>query len=212
MYLPAQFDETRPEVLHELMHSHPLGLLITQTASGIEANPVPFLLDPARGPHGTLRGHVARANPVWRDTRADADSLVVFQGPQAYVSPNWYASKAETGKVVPTWNYVMVEARGRLRAIDDAAWLLGFLRDLTRRHEAAQERPWQVDDAPAGYIDGLLRAIVGIEIELVSLRGKWKVSQNRPAADREGVVRGLRETAPINDDARAMAALVARDA
>jgi len=205
MYLPAHFEETRLDVLHDLLRSHPLGLLITQTAQGIEANAIPFLFDPARGPHGTLRGHVARANPVWRDSRADVDSLVVFQGPQAYVSPSWYASKAETGKVVPTWNYVMVQARGRLRAIEDAAWLLGLLGDLTGRHEAAQAKPWKIDDAPPDFIDGLLRAIVGIEIELGSLSGKWKVSQNRPAADRDGVVQGLRATSATS----AMAALVA---
>ena len=209
MYLPAHFGETRPEVLHALLRSHPLGLLITQGASGLAANSIPFLIDPARGPHGTLRAHVARANPVWREARTDSESLVVFQGPQAYISPGWYASKAETGKVVPTWNYVMVQARGRLKVIDDVAWLRQLVGELTERHEAARAAPWAVADAPADYIATMLRAIVGLEIELVSLSGKWKVSQNRPAADREGVARGLGEPGVLGD-APAMAAQVRR--
>src|SRR5687768_11791718 len=118
MYLPSHFEETRLEVLHELMRSHPLGLLVTQGPAGMEANAIPFLVDTGRGAHGTLRGHVARANPLWREARGDTDSLVVFQGPQAYISPSWYATKAETGKVVPTWNYVMVQASGRLKVMD----------------------------------------------------------------------------------------------
>ena len=193
MYLPSQFEETRPEVLHRLLRSHPLGLLVTLGPAGMEANATPFLLDPGRGPHGTLRAHVARANPVWREARTDVDSLVMFQGPRAYVSPGWYASKAETGKVVPTWNYVLATARGRLRVIDDAEWVHRFVSELTDRHEASREAPWKVSDAPANYIAGLLHAIVGIEIELSSLTGKWKVSQNRSAADRAGVAKGLAE-------------------
>ncbi|HEX6703245.1 MAG TPA: FMN-binding negative transcriptional regulator [Albitalea sp.] len=206
MYLPAHFDERRPEVLHALVRSHPLGLMVTQDAHGeLAANTVPFLLDPERGPHGTLRAHVARANPVWRDARTDSASLVVFQGPQAYVSPNWYAAKAESGKVVPTWNYVMVQARGRVRFVDDAAWLRTLVGELTDRHEAGHPAPWKVDDAPADYVATMLRAIVGIEIPLDSLVGKWKVSQNRSADDRAGVVAGL-----ASDGAQAMARQVAR--
>lgn len=193
MYLPPHFEETRPEVLHQLLRSHPLGLLVTLGPAGMEANAAPFLFDPERGPHGTLRAHVARANPVWREARTDVDSLVVFQGPQAYVSPGWYASKAETGKVVPTWNYVLATARGRLRVIDDAEWVHRLVSELTDRHEASREAPWKVSDAPTDYVAGLLRAIVGIEIELTALTGKWKVSQNRSAADRAGVVEGLTE-------------------
>lgn len=207
MYLPSHFAETRPEVLHAALRDHPLGLLITQDAEHtLEVNPIPFLLDAARGPHGTLRGHVARANPVWREARRDAETVVVFQGPQAYVSPGWYATKAETGKVVPTWNYVTVVARGALRVIDDRGWLRGLVGELTERHEAAQARPWQVSDAPPDYIDTMLKAIVGIEIELVSLQGKWKVSQNRPAKDREGVAEALRDGTDTHGPA--MAALV----
>jgi transcriptional regulator len=193
MYLPSHFEEKRPEVLGEMLRAHPLGLLVTQDATGdMAANAIPFLLDadPAGGP-GILRAHVARANPLWREARGDIDSLVVFQGPQAYISPSFYPSKAEHGKVVPTWNYVMVQARGKLRAIDDADWLRTFVTRLTERHETPRADPWAVSDAPADYITTMLRAIVGIEIALTSLSGKWKVSQNRSAADREGVARGL---------------------
>ena len=194
MYLPSHFAEQRPEVLHSLIRAHPLGLLVTLADAGLQANPLPFVLDadPAGGP-GILRAHVARANPLWRETRADVEALVVFQGAQAYVSPAWYPAKAEHGKVVPTWNYVTVQARGTLRAVDDAAWLRGFVTRLTQRHEASRAQPWAVSDAPADYIDSMLRAIVGIEIVLSSLVGKWKVSQNRPVVDRAGVARGLRE-------------------
>ena len=204
MYLPAHFEERRPEVLHELVRTHPLGLLVTLTDSGLKANSVPFFLDadPTGGP-GVLRAHVARANPLWREARADVEALVVFQGPQAYVSPGWYPSKAEHGKVVPTWNYVMVQARGTLRAIDDAAWVHAFVSRLTTHHEAAQPRPWGLTDAPADYIETMTRAIVGIEIVLSALTGKWKVSQNRAAADRAGVARGLR--AAGMDDSAALA-------
>lgn len=198
MYLPSHFEESRVEVLHQLMHTHPLGLLITQSrppAAGapvpVEANALPFHLDTARGPHGTLVAHVARANPVWREARTDAEVLIVFQGPQAYISPGWYATKAETGKVVPTWNYVLVEARGRLTVRDDAAWVHALVSSLTDLHEASRPAPWKVTDAPADYIAATQRAIVGIEIELTALKGKWKVSQNRSAADRAGVVQGL---------------------
>ena len=198
MYLPAHFEEKRPEVLHELLRTHPLGLLITHSDSGLQANAIPFVLDadPAGGP-GILRGHVARANPLWHDAgggaQTAAEALVVFQGPQAYISPSFYPSKAEHGKVVPTWNYVMAQARGRLRAIDDAAWLRAFVTRLTERFEAPRAAPWAVSDAPADYIATMLGAIVGIEIELTALTGKWKVSQNRSAADRAGVARGLHD-------------------
>ena len=193
MYLPAHFAESRPDVLATLVRSHPFGLLVTQNSDGgIDANSIPFVLDPGTaGTPGVLRGHVARANPLWQTARGDVDSLVVFQGPQGYVSPAWYPSKAEHGKVVPTWNYVMVQARGKLRAIDDADWLRGFVTRLTERHEGGRAAPWAVSDAPADYVATMLRAIVGIEITLTSLTGKWKVSQNRPAADRAGVVAGL---------------------
>jgi transcriptional regulator len=209
MYLPAHFEETRLDVLHAFVQRHPFGLLITQSAAGPAANGIPFLLDPdgAAG-FGTLRGHVARANPVWREAATDVASLVVFQGPQGYVSPAFYPSKAEHGKVVPTWNYVMVQARGRLRAVEDAAWLQRLVTRLTERHEGPRAQPWAVTDAPPDYVQSMLRAIVGIEIELTGLSGKWKVTQNRSAADREGVVEGLRTAG--GEQAIALASQVAQ--
>jgi transcriptional regulator len=212
MYLPSHFEETRPEVLHELVRSHPLGLLVTLGPAGLQANPVPFILDATPDGAAVLRAHVARANPVWREARTDVESLVVFQGPQAYISPSMYLTKAATGKVVPTWNYVMVQARGTLRVLDDAPWLHALVTRLTDRHEAARAVPWAVSDAPVDYVDTMLRAIVGIEITLSALTGKWKVTQNRNTADRDGVVYGLRAQAEQNGDAQAaaMAELVAK--
>jgi transcriptional regulator len=193
MYLPAHFEETRTEVLHRLVERHPFGMLVTPGgADGPVANGIPFILDPggANG-LGTLRAHVARANPVWRETPAGATALAVFQGEQGYVSPGWYPSKREHGKVVPTWNYVIVQARGPLRVVDDVEWLRRFVGRLTDRHESTLARPWGIGDAPPDYLATMLRAIVGIEIELTALSGKWKLSQNRSAADRAGVVDGL---------------------
>ena len=204
MYLPRQFAEERLDVLHAALAAHPLGLLVTHGAGGLDANPVPFMVDASRGPFGTLRAHVARANPLWKD--AGSEVLVMFQGPQTYVSPGWYASKAEHGKVVPTWNYIVVQARGVLRAYDDAVWLRELVGTLTDRHEAGRADPWKLSDAPDDFIAQTLRAIVGIEVELTALVGKWKVSQNRPPADRAGVVRGLE--AAGDDVSRAMAAAV----
>jgi transcriptional regulator len=217
MYLPRHFEEARPEVLHQAVRAHPLGLLVTQTDSGVNADSIPFMLDADAGAGGSagpgvgiLRGHVARANPLWHAARGEV--LVVFQGPQAYISPSCYPTKAATGKVVPTWNYVMVQARGRLRAIEDAAALRALVTRLTERHEAPRAVRWAVSDAPADYIEAMLGAIVGIEITLTAIVGKWKVSQNRSAADRDGVARGLRDEAALRGDLgpAAMAALVAR--
>ena len=211
MYLPAHFAEARPDVLQALIAAHPLGTLVTLGSDGLTANHLPFELDPrATGgdaTFGTLRAHVARANPVWQDFSPTIDALVVFQGPQAYITPSWYAeTKPQTGKVVPTWNYCVVHAHGPLRVIDDAAWVRGLVERLTNRFEANRPAPWQVADAPADFIAKQLTAIVGIEIPLRRLTGKWKVSQNRSAADRAGVAQGLlREAAP---GAAAMAACV----
>jgi transcriptional regulator len=192
MYLPRHFDESRVDVLHGLIHAHPLGALVTLTAGGLDANHIPFEVDPEPAPFGTLRGHVARANPVWRDLTPDVEALVIFQGPDIYVSPAWYPTKQETGKVVPTWNYAVVHAHGRPRFIDDREWLRGFVTALTNRHESGRPDPWQVTDAPADYVESMLGAIVGLEIPITRLVGKWKMSQNRPAQDRGGVVDGLR--------------------
>jgi transcriptional regulator len=210
MYNSAHFEESRPEALHDLVREHPLGLLITQSAQGLDANPIPFLLDVEDDGAAVLRAHVARANPVWREALSDAETLVVFQGPQAYITPTWYPSKAENGKAVPTWNYITVQARGRLVVRDDATWVRGLVTRLTQRHEATQAKPWALTDAPAEYIDAMLRAIVGIEIPLSSLKGKWKMSQNHAPANRDGVAKGLREQ--NHPQAEAVAAWVDRAA
>jgi transcriptional regulator len=198
MYLPRHFEQNDPAVLAVAMHEHPLATLVIATPAGPTADLIPLEYHPQLGPHGTLRGHVARANPLWR--HAGAAALAVFHGPQAYVSPNGYPSKREHGKVVPTWNYTIVQARGTLRAVDEAPWLRALVGRLTERHESTQAVPWAVSDAPEDYVKQMLGAIVGIEIELTSLIGKWKVSQNRDAADRAGVAAAL--------GAHAMAALV----
>ena len=206
MYLPAHFEESRPEVLHAMMREQPFATLVTQGADGLTADHLPLHLEPGSGSCGALQGHVARANPLWQRA-ADCEVLAIFHGPQAYVTPSWYATKREHGKAVPTWNYVVVHARGRLRAIDDAAWLRRQLATLVAEHEAGFAEPWQIADAPPDYIDKMLAAIVGIEIVITELQGKWKISQNQPAANRAGVVAGLRGQG--TDDARAMADLVA---
>ena len=208
MYVPEHFAEINPAALHALIRAHPLGTWVTAGDDGLVANHVPFLLDPARGEHGTLIAHVARANPIWRTFSATLPSLVVFQGAASYVSPSFYPSKRAHGKVVPTWNYAVVHAYGTPRAIEDRDWLRKHLGVLVSVHESREAVPWQISDAPADFIDGLLRLIVGIEIPLTRLVGKWKVSQNRPEADKAGVVAGLaaRDDAPSN----AMAELVRR--
>ena len=193
MYLPQHFEESRVDVLYEHIHAHPLGALVTLTSRGLDANHIPFEVDPEPAPFGTLRGHVARANPVWREFSRDVEALVIFQGPSTYVSPAWYPTKRETGKVVPTWNYAVVHAHGTPRFIDDRAWLRDFVTKLTNRHEAERPDPWKVTDAPADYVETMLGAIIGLEIPIVRLVGKWKMSQNRPAQDRDGVVEGLRQ-------------------
>jgi transcriptional regulator len=207
MYLPKHFEETRVETLHALIRAHPLGALVTVGPAGLDANHVPFEIDSDPTPFGTLRAHVARANPLWKEA-ANAEVLVLFQGPEIYISPSWYPTKQETAKVVPTWNYAVVHAHGRLRAIEDRDWLRAFVTRLTDRHEAGKADPWKVTDAPADYVESMLGGIVGLEIPLTRLVGKWKVSQNRPAADQDGVVDGLsREGQP---EASAMADLVRR--
>jgi len=196
LYTPAHFAETDLATLHQAIESSPLGALVVSTPEGIEANHVPFELDRTTGPFGTLRCHVARNNNAWRN--ANAECLVIFQGPSAYISPNLYESKKEHGKVVPTYNYVAVHAHGRMAIHDDEKWLRGLLGRLTRHFEANQTQPWKMGDAPGEYIEQRLKEIVGIEIEMARLEGKWKMSQNRPEADRASVVAALREsTEPV---------------
>ncbi len=209
MYLPSHFEETRAVILRQLIRNHPLGTLVTFGADGLNANHVPFEFDPDPAPLGTLRAHVARANPVWREFSKEVEPLVIFQGPQSYITPSWYQTKKETGKVVPTFNYIVVHAYGSMRIIEDAGWLRKFVGGLTDRFESARAQPWGIGDAPEDFIGMQLRAIVGIEIAVTRLIGKWKASQNRPAVDQKGVVAGLRES----DDAvaHAMAAVVERN-
>ncbi len=191
MYQPAHFVEQDLPTLHAFISAHPLGLLISADAEDLQANSIPFLLDASGTEKGVLRAHVARANPQWRHLQQGASALVVFQGADAYVSPSWYQSKQEHGKVVPTWNYISVQVRGKVQVMDDPDWLHSHVSALTGQHEQKRDVPWAVTDAPAGFIDMQKRAIVGIEMLIEEISGKWKVSQNRPVPDRAGVVAGL---------------------
>ena len=207
MYQPPHFRENDPAAKAALIRAFPLGLLITAGPGGVIANAIPFLYDEADGPFGTLRCHVAKANAQWKEIGAGLDALVVFQGTEHYISPNWYETKRETHKVVPTWNYAMVQARGIARAVEDKGWLAQQIRGVTDMMEGGTPQPWKVDDAPDDFIASQIKGIVGIEIELTALDGKWKVSQNRNEADRMGVVEGLHELG--DEAAHTMAALVA---
>lgn len=200
MYEPPHFREHSLAPMHALIRDNPLGLLISAGAGGLLANPIPFILDD-EGEKGTLRCHLARANPQWQALRDGAEALVVFQGPDRYITPAWYPQKAVDGKVVPTWNYAVVQARGPASIIEDAAWLLAHVSALSDANEAGRPEPWAVSDAPDDYVAAQLRGIVGIEIRIASLVGKFKASQNRPAADRQGVADGL----AAEGDARSLA-------
>jgi transcriptional regulator len=189
MYVPAHFREDRADVLQDAMRRIGFATLVTVGPDGIEANHLPLLLDAEAG---ILRGHVARANPVWQQLQPGAQALAIYLGPDAYISPNWYPAKAQTGKAVPTWNYLTVHARGAITVIEDANWLRAHVAALSDTHEAGRPEPWAITDAPPAYIDSMLRAIVGLEIAITSLEGKWKLSQNR-AADVEGVREALRQ-------------------
>ena len=190
MYSSSAFDEIRPALLHGLIGDHPLGTIVTHGDAGLDANHIPFEIAAADAdaPYGILRAHVARANPLWRH---EGDTLVVFQGPSAYITPSLYEDKKIDGKVVPTYNYAVVHAHGPLRAIEDPAWILALLARQTARHEAAQATPWSLDDAPPGFIERLVNAIVGIEIPVMRMQGKWKVSQNRSENDQRTVMAAM---------------------
>jgi transcriptional regulator len=207
LYLPAHFNETRTAVLHALMRARPLCTLVTQCESGLVANHVPVQTLDEPAPLGCIRGHIARANPLWREYRSATQALAIFQGPQVYISPSFYPSKAKTGEVVPTWDYAVVHAGGTLRFIDEAGWLRGFVAGLTDTHEKPRLQPWKIDDAPAAYIEKMLSLIVGFEFSIVSLAGKWKVSQNRPQADRQGVIQNLQSAGDA--DSHDIAAMLA---
>ncbi|MEN9843094.1 MAG: hypothetical protein RLZZ612_923 [Pseudomonadota bacterium] len=209
MYQPKHFMESRPQVLQDLMQSHPLATVVWQGAEGLTAEHLPLLWQ-AEGAHGVLIGHVARANPVWRQAEGAA-VMAVFHGPQHYISPNWYPSKAENHKAVPTWNYAVVHAHGRLVVMDDADTKRLIVSQLTQVHERTQAQPWQVSDAPPDYIAQMLHAIVGVRVVIERLEGKWKTSQNQTPVNREGVVTGLQGMAQCADapsDALRMATLV----
>ncbi len=204
MYLPKHFEQNDAEALHGLMREHPLATLVSVQDGEPTADHVPLEFDAETN---TLRGHVARANPLWR-LAAGQPVLAVFSGPQAYVTPSWYPSKAATHKVVPTWNYTVVHAHGVLRVVEDAPWLHALVSRLTAHHEAPRAQPWAVSDAPSEHVQQLLRAIVGIQIPVQRLLGKWKISQNRSEPDRLGVAAGL---AQGPEEARAMAGLMRAD-
>ena len=196
MYLPKHFEERDPERLRSLIQRYPLGSLVTATESGLDANHIPFLFADTGSAAGTLHGHIARANPLWREA-VHATALVIFRGPDSFISPSWYPSKREHASVVPTWNYAVVHVHGVLRFVDDPAWVRSHVEALTREHEEKRNPPWAVTDAPADFVEKMVAAVVGIEISITQLVGKWKVSQNRTISDRVGVVDALeREATP----------------
>lgn len=200
MYIPPHFNEERVDVLHQLIREHGLATLVTYGPSGLIASHVPLVLDTSSADagagaerFGTLRGHLSRANQQWRDYSPDVQALAIFAGPQHYITPSWYPAKVEHGKVVPTWNYIVVHAYGRLETYDDRESLLANVEALTTHHEANRSKPWKVSDAPASYIDAQLKGIIGISLRIDRLEGKWKISQNRSAADQASVAAALHE-------------------
>jgi transcriptional regulator len=193
MYIPRANQEERIPVIHGLMDAQPFASLITMGSSGLFASHIPMVLERDGTPLGTLKGHISRANTQWRDFTPSIQALAIFSGPQHYITPNWYPEKQETGKVVPTWNYAVVHAYGHLKVIHDVEWLMAHLETLTTVHEASSPAPWKIEDAPADYIASLAKGIVGLEIVIEKLEGKWKVSQNRSEQDRAGVAAGLAE-------------------
>lgn len=199
MYIPRWYREDRLEVLQAEIERISFGTLITDGKSGLMASHVPFLVDRSRGMKGTLFGHIARGNSQWRETPYEAEGLAVFLGPDAYISPRWYETTKKTGKVVPTWNYIAIQARGPVTFFEEKKKLKEFVTLLTRHHEADARAPWEVEGAPASYIEGELRSIVGFELEISKIEGKWKLSQNRPEADKEGAKAGLKRRGRPND-------------
>jgi transcriptional regulator len=191
MYIPKANEEKRIPVMHQMIGAHPLAALVTLGASGLFASHIPMVLEDDGSAFGVLKGHISRANTQWRDLSSTVDALAIFAGPQHYISASWYPGKEEHGKEVPTWNYAVVHAYGPLKVIEDADWLRSHLESLTNQHEAASEIPWKVTDAPADFIQTMLKGIVGLEVPIQRMEGKWKVSQNRDARDRAGVLEGL---------------------
>jgi transcriptional regulator len=210
MYIPRSHAESRPDELYAYIEAHPLATLVTSSPGhGLFATHLPLVLHRDRGTHGTLEGHIARANPHHEHMRAMSasdEALVIVSGPDAYITPDWYASRREHGRVVPTWNYVAVHVYATMHVTDDPAFLRRHLEALVPKHEAARDGSWSIAAAPADYIEQQLRAIVGIELAITRIEGKWKMSQNRPAADVEGVIDGLRSSSDPQD--RAVAEIV----
>jgi transcriptional regulator len=206
VYIPQHFDEPSVAVMHELIRAQPLATLVTLSPQGLNANHIPLHLANEAPPYGVLRGHVARANPMWLDLQANIEVLTIFHGADAYISPAWYATKNKHGKVVPTWNYAVVHAYGTLRVIDDVTWIRAQLEALTGHQEHQSHSPWAVSDAPQEFIEKLIQSIVGIEIVISRLMGKWKVSQNQPASNQIGVIDGLNQYESQN--ATEMAAMI----
>lgn len=204
MFQPPMFREERTDILHDLIRAHPLATLVTCGASGLAANSVPFTLVAEQDGPTVLRAHMAKGNDQLSDLREGAEALIIFQGPQAYISPSWYPTKKEHGKVVPTWNYIVVQARGRAWVIDDDAWLLAQIDALTTQQEQSRAEPWSIGDAPEAYIAGQLKAIVGLEIPIDRIEGKWKASQNQPTINRAAVVEGLCSLDPASPMAAAI--------
>lgn len=198
MYVPDHFAENRPEELHRIIRNHPFGTLISNSAQGLDADHIPFEFDPGTGTHGALTAHVARANTLWQRCPTGTQVLVVFHGPQAYVSPSWYPSKHEEHRQVPTWNYQVVHVHGVLTVLDDDRFTRGVVARLTRHHEAGEPIPWKMGDAAPGYVDELLRHVVGIQIDITSLIGKFKLSQNKEDRDRLGAAQGLHDRGHVD--------------
>ncbi|EIK97426.1 negative transcriptional regulator [Pseudomonas sp. M47T1] len=201
MYLPAAFHDQDIERLHQQIEDSRLAIVVTHGEQGLQASHVPLLLDRTAGEFGTLRGHLARANPQWQDLANGSQALVIFSGADAYVSPGFYPSKAEHGKAVPTWNFLAVHASGTAEVFSDAERLQALVSQLTDRHEAGQAKPWAVSDAPANYLQSMLKAIVGFQLPISRLEGKRKLSQNRSAADIDGVQQGLAASTDPLDNA-----------
>ena len=206
MYIPKQFEEVSVEVMHELIRAYPLATLVTHSSSGLNANHIPLYLFESPAPYGALRGHIARANPLLGEIAEGMETLAIFHGPNSYITPTWYATKAETGRVVPTWNYAVVHAHGVLRAVDNASWLRAQLDALTDHNEASFPKPWAVSDAPQDHTEKIMAAIVGIEMVVIKLLGKWKVSQNQATKNQVSVIAGLKASG--RPESQAMAALV----
>ncbi|KAA0182779.1 FMN-binding negative transcriptional regulator [Cupriavidus gilardii] len=197
MYIPSHFEVQDVDALHRLMRQHPFAMLVTHGPNGLDANHLPFELDLSAGRNGTLRAHVARANPVWQDVRNGDEVMVVFRAEDGYITPTWFPSKHETHKQVPTWNYRVVHAHGRITIRDEERYVRGVVARLTRTHEASRPQPWKMTDAPADYIDTMLKAIVGIEIDITRLVGKFKLSQNRELRDKLGAAEALKQQGDV---------------